>query len=83
MIRRGRLLGDRGGQRLRVAVRYVRDVAGQRRERFPLAGLAGQGQRALVRPWKPPSVATMCDHPVSRPIFRRAPSLAPAPELQK
>ncbi len=36
----------------------------------------------MVRPWKPPSVATMCVRPVSRPILK-APSLASAPELQK
>lgn len=36
----------------------------------------------MVRPWKPPWVATMCLRPVSRPILK-APSLASAPELQK
>lgn len=36
----------------------------------------------MVRPWKPPWVATMCGRPVSRPILK-APSLASAPELQK
>ena len=36
----------------------------------------------MVRPWKPPSVATMWDRPVSRPILKAA-SLASAPELQK
>ncbi|CAM5744731.1 hypothetical protein SHIRM173S_01364 [Streptomyces hirsutus] len=36
----------------------------------------------MVRPWKPPSVATMWARPVSRPILNAA-SLASAPELQK
>lgn len=36
----------------------------------------------MVRPWKPPSVATMWVRPVSRPILNAA-SLASAPELQK
>lgn len=35
-----------------------------------------------MRPWKPPSVATMWVRPVSRPILKAA-SLASAPELQK
>lgn len=36
----------------------------------------------MVRPWKPPSVATMCVRPVIRPILKAA-STASVPELQK
>ncbi len=36
----------------------------------------------MVRPWKPPSVATMCVRPVRRPILNAA-SFASAPELEK
>ena len=75
--------GDGGAERLRVAVRHMCDVAGQRLERRAAsrAGRSGRGA-PIVRPWKPPSVATMWVRPVSRPILNAA-STASAPELQK
>lgn len=47
-----------------------------------LPGWPVSARAPMVRPWKPPRVATMCGRPVSRPILK-APSLASAPELQK
>ena len=42
---RGGVVADGGGQRVRVAVRHVRDVAGQRLKRRLLGRLTGQRQR--------------------------------------
>ncbi|CAM5496509.1 hypothetical protein SFUMM280S_03068 [Streptomyces fumanus] len=47
-----------------------------------LPGCPVRASAPMVRPWKPPSVATMRGRPVSRPILNAA-SLASAPELQK
>lgn len=46
------------------------------------AGWPVSARAPIVRPWKPPSVATMCGRPVSRPSLNAA-STASAPELEK
>ena len=43
---RGGLVGDRGGQRVGVAVRHEGDVAGQRLERLAVGRLGGERERA-------------------------------------
>ena len=80
---RGGLVGDRGGERVGVAVRDEGDVARAAARTAPGRPPCEVSASApIVRPWKPPSATTTWVRPVRR-VSLNAASLASVPELVK
>ena len=73
----------RGLERLDVVRAGERDPGHERPEALPLRRLPVAERAPSVRPWNPPSSATIRVRPVALRAILSAASLASAPELQK